>query len=79
MFDKARAIIADMSGSVQEPTAMRWLRHGLYALVIYNVIFLALPLHELLWGPDSLKAIQNYSLYREFKKQGVFINFNQGH
>lgn len=22
------------------------------------------------WGPDSLKAIQNYSLYREFKKQG---------
>ena len=22
------------------------------------------------WGPDSLEAIQNYSLYREFKKQG---------
>lgn len=22
------------------------------------------------WGPDSLKSIQNYSLYREFKKQG---------
>lgn len=33
---------------------MRWLRNGLYALVTYNVIFLALPLHDLLWGPDSL-------------------------
>jgi len=29
-------------------------RHALYAVVLYLILILALPLHELIWGPESL-------------------------
>lgn len=66
-----------MSEHVLEPTAMRWLRHGLYAVVLYNVVFMAIPLHDKLWGENSL--VINFSFPDLWTNDLVMFLHDQAH
>lgn len=43
-----------MGAKVHHPLTVTWLRLGLYALVLYHIVFMAFPLTDLLWAEHSL-------------------------
>lgn len=45
---------------VYQPRVMHYLRQGLYIVVLYNILILSLPLHDLLWGDRGLVMPLNF-------------------
>lgn len=80
------SIISSWSSGLEDKEAASWLRKGLYVVVLYNIIFLAFPLRDLLWGEHSLIAPMSFPelwtnrfiMFLHYEGQGFLYPFFMG-